>query len=276
MIKDIVVNLSVDRPKDVAADYAISVAEALDAHLSAIAFAFEPVIPGTELGAIPPALYDETRAETENTANAARARFNEAARRQGLSAESHVLDATLVGGSDLFGRIARRFDLAVVGQRDSDRDVSEDLVIEAALFASGRPVIVVPYIQKEGLKLDRVLVCWDGSRPAARAIADAMPFLARAKEVALIMVTGEASQKDEVPGADMGEHLARHGLKVEVKQLVAPNSDVASTILSYAADYSADFMVMGGYGHSRLKELVFGGVTRGILDAMTVPVLMSH
>jgi nucleotide-binding universal stress UspA family protein len=134
----------------------------------------------------------------------------------------------------------------------------------------------VPYIQKAGLKLDRVMVCWDGSRAAARAVADAMPFLHKAKQVEIVIIATGRPKSDEVPGADLGQHLARHGLKVEVKRITSPDIDVPSTILSYAADSSADMIVMGGYGHSRLREFVLGGATRGILESMTVPVLMSH
>jgi nucleotide-binding universal stress UspA family protein len=147
---------------------------------------------------------------------------------------------------------------------------------EAALFQSGRPVLVVPYIQRTGLKLDRLLVCWDGSRSAARAVGDAMPFIVRAKATEIVMVANEAAKSDEMPGADIAHHLARHGAKVEVKRIVSIETDVASTILSHAADSSADFLVMGGYGHSRLREFVLGGATRGILASMTLPTLMSH
>jgi nucleotide-binding universal stress UspA family protein len=91
-----------------------------------------------------------------------------------------------------------------------------------------------------------------------------------------VIVAAGRPKSDEVPGADLGQHLARHGLKIDVKRVTSPDIDVASTILSYAADSGADMIVMGGYGHSRLREFVFGGVTRAILDAMTVPVLMSH
>jgi nucleotide-binding universal stress UspA family protein len=98
----------------------------------------------------------------------------------------------------------------------------------------------------------------------------------RAKSVEVLIVAGGRTKSDEMPGADVGHHLARHGLKVEVKRIVATDVDVANTILSHVADTSADFLVMGGYGHSRLREFVLGGATRGILRAMTVPVLMSH
>jgi nucleotide-binding universal stress UspA family protein len=137
-------------------------------------------------------------------------------------------------------------------------------------------MLVVPYIQRQGLTLERVLVCWDGSRTAARAVGDAAPFLARATAVDIVIVASERSKSDEIAGADMGQHLARHTKRVDVKRIVAADTDVPNTILSYAADSSADFLVMGGYGHSRLREFILGGATRGILSAMTVPTLMSH
>ncbi len=204
------------------------------------------------------------------------ARFEEAARRAGLSAQSRMVPTSLAGAADLFAQIARRFDLSVVCQAEPDTMAPQESIIEAALFESGRPVLVVPYIQKEGLKLDRVLVCWDASRNAARAIADAMPFLTRSKAIDVVVVATERPKSDELPGADIAHHLARHDLEVDLKRIVAGGTDVAGTILSYAADSGADFIVMGGYGHSRLREFILGGATRGILSAMTVPTLMSH
>ncbi len=150
------------------------------------------------------------------------------------------------------------------------------LVDEGVLFESGRPVIFVPYIQKAPLKLDRVMVCWDGSRVATRAIADAMPLLQKAKKVEIVVVSDKGSKADEAPGADLAKHLARHDLQVELKRITSPDIDVASTVLSYAADSNADMIVMGGYGHSRLREFILGGMTRSMLESMTVPVLMSH
>src|SRR5262249_18943723 len=108
-------------------------------------------------------------------------RFDAAAKKAGISAATRVLDATFGGAATRFGQIARRFDLAVVAQAQREGGASDDLVIEGALFESGRPIVVVPYIQQRGMTLDRVLACWDGNRTAARAIGDAMPFLERAK-----------------------------------------------------------------------------------------------
>src|SRR4029079_643897 len=150
------------------------------------------------------------------------------------------------------------------------------LMIEGALFDSGRPVLVVPYIQRAGLKLDRVTAGWDGSRNAARAINDAMPFLTRAKAVDVITIDSGKDRTGEIKGADIAQHLARHGLNVELRRINAGDVDVPNVILSDAADRDTDFIVMGGYGHSRLREFVFGGATRGVLSSMTVPTLMSH
>jgi nucleotide-binding universal stress UspA family protein len=276
MIKDLVVNLGIGNPRDAAVDYAVSIAETFDAHLCGIAFSYEPVVPPSIMGGIPADVIDAQWAASEQAADAAIASFEAMAKREGIVAEHRKLEASLGGASDLFGRLARRFDLAVVGQAEPKHGPAQDLVIEGALFGSGRPVIVVPYIQRGGLKLDRVLICWDGGRPAARAIADAMPFLARAAAIDVVIVASGRERSDEVPGADMGEHLARHALKVEVKRIVSTDLDVPNTILSYAADSGADLIVMGGFGHSRLREFVLGGATRGILASMTVPALMSH
>jgi nucleotide-binding universal stress UspA family protein len=165
---------------------------------------------------------------------------------------------------------------SIAGQSEPGKSLAESLIAEAALFESGRPVIVVPYIQKDLFKLDRVMVCWDGSRTAARALADAMPLLEFAKAVEVVIVGNGHKKGEQDPGPAVVQHLAHHGLKAEIKHVPGAESDVASTLLSHAADSSADLMVMGGYGHSRLREFILGGVTRGILGTMTVPVLMSH
>jgi nucleotide-binding universal stress UspA family protein len=275
MIKDILVNLTVGSPRDVAGDFAISVAAALDAHLTGVAFAYEPVIPGTILDGITVSIIDNCRADNKRAAKNAQEKFDEAVRRSGVLAELHLFDTILANAADTFGRMARGYDLSIVGQAQPGKALAEELIIESVLFGSGRPILIVPYIQSTGLKLDRVMVCWDGSRNAARAIADAMPFMERARAVDVVTVESR-ERRNELIGADIAQHLARHGLKVDLKPIVAPDTDVASTILSYAADSSTDLIVMGGYGHSRLREFVLGGATRGMLGAMTVPTLMAH
>jgi nucleotide-binding universal stress UspA family protein len=275
MLKDVVVNLSGRASLDFAADYAISIAATFGAHVTGIAFLYEPVIPDGTLGGVPVDLIELQREENSKIARDAIGRFEAGVKKSGVAAETRRLDATFGGAATLFAQIARRFDISVVGQAQREQGATDELIIEGALFESGRPVIVVPYIQKSGLTLERVLVCWDGGRTAARAVADAMPFLTRAKAVDLVIVA-EERKNDEVTGVRMSEHLARHGASVSVKRIAKGDLSVQDAILSYAADSSADFMVMGGYGHSRLREFILGGVTRSILNSMTVPVLMSH
>ncbi|MGB6964126.1 MAG: universal stress protein, partial [Xanthobacteraceae bacterium] len=166
--------------------------------------------------------------------------------------------------------------LAVVGQAEPETSTIDDIIAETTLFESGRPIVVVPYIQKAPLKLDKVMVCWDGSRQAARAIGDAMPLLAEAGKVEIVIIANEPGKQDEIAGVDMGQHLARHGLKVDLERIPRGDVDVADALLSHAADSGADFLVMGGYGHSRLREFVLGGVTRSIFRSMTLPTLMAH
>jgi nucleotide-binding universal stress UspA family protein len=276
MIKDIVVNLSVNRDGGFAGDYAVSVASAFEAHLTGIAFVFDPIVPVSGTGYIPAEVIETQQADNEAAAKAAIDRFAAATQRAGLSAEPLSLTASFAGAGDQFGRIARRFDLAIVGQSEPEASSVEDIIAETTLFESGRPMIMVPYIQKAPLKLDNVMVCWDGSRPAARAIADAMPLLVKAGSVEIVIITNERGKQDEIEGADMGQHLARHGLKVDVHRMTGGSIDVADALLSHVADSGADFMVMGGYGHSRLREFVLGGVTHSIFRSMTVPALLSH
>ena len=276
MIKDIVVNLSVGEGVHPAGDYAVSVASALEAHIAGIAFVYEVIVPMGRMGYSPAEVIDALQYDNELAAKAAIDRFAKAISRAGVSAEPLTRSAGFADAGDQFGRIARRFDLAIVGQAKPEPSAVEEKIAESALFDSGRPVIFVPYIQKAPLKLDHVMVCWDASRPATRAIADAMPLLERAGTVEVVIVANGRRKQGEIEGADMGQHLARHGLNVEVQRITRSGMDVADALLSHAADADVDFIVMGGYGHSRLREFVLGGVTRSILRSMVVPVLMSH
>jgi nucleotide-binding universal stress UspA family protein len=276
MIKDIIVNLSPGAGPDPAVDYAISIATVFEAHVAGVAFIYDPVIPATVMGGgIPVELIESQRAENEKLAGDAVARFENAARRAGVSYESRRTDASAAGAADRFAQFARRCDLSVVGQAQPDNPALQDLIMESALFEAGRPVIAVPYIQKAGLALDRVMVCWDGGRTAARAIGDAMPFLTRAKAVEIVIIV-EHGKQDELRGVNLAQHLARHDVNVTVNRIPMGDVAVADALLSYAADSNADFMVMGGYGHSRLREFILGGATRGVLASMTTPTLLSH
>jgi nucleotide-binding universal stress UspA family protein len=276
MIKDLVVNLTPGLEDDPAGRYAISIAEAFNAHVTGVAFAYDPAWPPaiTDLGGaeILRSLIEKTRAEAGTTA----AKFAAAAKRSQLAVQTLTPETSVPDAAQSFARFARAFDLAVVKQAGTDEDDASSDVIEAALFNSGRPVLIVPYIQKSGCSVKRVVVCWDGSRASARAVGDSLPLIAKANNVQVLTVATGKFDENDVSGADIAEHLARYKIRTELTRLPAPDIDVTSAILSHAADVSADLIVMGGYGHSRLRDFVLGGATRGMLRAMTVPTLMSH
>ncbi|MGN6748719.1 MAG: universal stress protein [Xanthobacteraceae bacterium] len=276
MVKDIIVNLSVTTEGSIVGKYAISVAAALQAHLTGVAFIYDPVVPISGAGYIPADVIETQREDNETAAEVAIKSFNAASNQAGISAEPVMTSASLSGAGDQFARMARRFDLAIVGQAKPDISAMEQIVGETTLFESGRPMIMVPYIQKMPFKTDNVMICWDGSRTAARAVADAIPIIRNSGRVEIVIVANERGKQDEIEGADIGQHLARHGLKVDVHRISGGNIDVGDALLSHAADSGADLMVMGGYGHSRLREFVMGGATRSIFESMTVPVLISH
>ena len=266
------------------------VAAAFGAHVIGIAFLYYPIVPVADggytladiygsragVGSVPPEMIETQQRDNAAAAKAAIDRFATATARARVSADrSRPAPISLALASS--SAVLRGTSISPLSGRPNLRAARLKIkIVEAALFDSGRPVIVVPYIQKAPLKLDRTMVCWDGSRAAARAIADAMPLLERAGLVEVVIIANERGKQDEIEGADMGQHLARHGLKVEVKRIDSGNLDVADALLSHAADSDVDFIVMGGYGHSRLREFVLGGVTRSILRTMTAPVLMSH
>ncbi len=268
MIKDIIVHLEHRAERDPARDFAVTIAEIFDAHLAAVAFAYAPDFPGYVMLEIPPDIVAQMIAESEKAALAAIERFEAAARRSLISAEHRLLKPVGASAPAVLSIFARRFDLGVFMQSEPN-GVDNDDMIEASLFESGRPLIVVPYIQKDGLKLDHVVCCWDGSRAATRAVNDGLPLLVKATTVDLLIVLNEKTNTspNEIRGAEM---------KVQIVTVPAADIDVTNAILSYVADVSGTLIVMGGYGHAKLREMILGGVTRGMLQSMTVPVFMSH
>ena len=246
MLKDLVVKLAPDQSDDLTANYALSIAEQFAAHITGVAFALEPVIPAPVVGGVGSDIIDRAIAENQRAAEVAIEHFEAAAKKRSVPVMTRQITSILTDATGSFGRIARCFDLSVVAQTKPDSLAPNDLFIEAALFRSGRPVVVVPYIQKEPLKLSRVTCCWDGSPTAARAIADATPFLKKAGSVELLVVATEKMDDSEIIGTDMAEHLARLGLKVTLRQISAADIDVGDAILSYVADNDVDFLVMGG------------------------------
>jgi hypothetical protein len=163
MIKDMVVNLNVGAEANAASDYAISVAAALDAHLTGIVLLYGPIVPVSHAGYVPPEL-EVIERHNQTAIEASRESFMAASTRAGIKAESLMLSASLASASNQFGQIARRFDMAVVAQAEPETNPVNENIIEAALFDSGGALIIVPYIQKVPLTLEHVMICWDGGR----------------------------------------------------------------------------------------------------------------
>jgi nucleotide-binding universal stress UspA family protein len=221
------------------------------------------------------AALQETVERAERRAAEAHSGFEAITARNGVSAEWRIARGFPNPETVLH---ARYVDLAILGQRWSDYDALSYPDPADVVLASGRPVLVVPRAGRFEQIERHALVAWNASREAARAVNDALPLLSLVKAVTVLSVNpnhGISAHGDE-PGADIALHLARHGIKVEVQHSVAPAADPANELLSRAADLGTDLIVMGAYGHSRMRELALGGVTRSILEQMTVPVLMSH
>lgn len=210
-------------------------------------------------------------------ANQALAEFDSIAKQVGvLSYEKRRVDDDPEGGLSLQARYS---DLVVVSQTDPDEPVSKVIsdLPEYVMLNCARPVLVVPFAGRFDHIGDEALIAWDGSMEATRAVTNAIPLLRRAKNVtvALFNPSTQSDIHGEQPGADIALYLARHGIKVDVVEL-RTNIDVGNALLSLAADMRSDLIVMGGYGHTRFRELLLGGATMIVLKTMTAPVLMSH
>jgi len=183
---------------------------------------------------------------------------------------------TLLGSPDALVDLGRLHDLTVLPFPALDtfgRDI-----MNAAIFGSGRPTLLLPSSQRARplRKLNKVMVAWDYSREAARAMADAVPILTQAKEVHILSVFGEKGLRTSCVPADLEKYLATHKIKYELDQTTLKNGTTGECLLSHAAGINADMLVMGAYGHSRWREFVLGGATKTILSEALLPVFVSH
>ena len=205
------------------------------------------------------------------------AEFESIVKKMGVASyESRMVDDEAGAGLSLQARYG---DLVVVGQTDPDEPGIAGLrdFPEYVMMNSGRPVLLVPYTGRFETLGKKVLIAWDASMEATRAVTAAIPLLKHASlvDVAVFNPSSRPDVHGEQPGADIALYLARHNVKVNVTQQ-STDIDIGNALLSLAADRSSDLIVMGGYGHSRFREILLGGATRTVLQTMTVPVLMSH
>ena len=279
-IKTIAVFLDGSDASTARLDYAIRVAEACGAHLSAVALARQIdigvyAVPGAEM-AVDLAQIDESRARAKALAEAAGERLKAA----GISHETRWASTIAAGIEETAARAARHADLSICGPTGggTPEDETAEAALEGALFEGGRPVLVVPKDWTGESFGSRVMVCWDASRVAARAIGDALPLLATAETTVVTIVDptpGEGGFGEE-PGADIAAMIARHGAQVEVRRISSEGGSTAERLAQAATDGDHDMMVMGGYGHSRLREAIFSGVSRDLFETPPVPVFVSH
>lgn len=213
--------------------------------------------------------------QASERATAALARFEEIASRIGVQHEQRRHDLDEYSGLCLQARYA---DLLVLGQADPEDHEEGGLLLdlpEQVLMYGGRPVLLVPRSGSFTPPARHALVAWNGSREAARAVSAALPLLQQVGQVTLAVLGASQGDHGEEPGADIALYLARHDIKVDV--LVQPRpADAGKAILALASELGADLLVMGAYGHSRWREMVLGGATRGVLAQATLPVLLMH
>jgi nucleotide-binding universal stress UspA family protein len=189
--------------------------------------------------------------------------------------EDRILERCLT--SELSGRLveyARLRDLTIMAVENNE--FSDQANAEAVIFESGRPVLMVPRAPRKPFALKTVTVAWDFSRPAARAVADALPLLAAARVVHIVTVADEKRIDTTRSGPELAKHLARHGVEVILETVQAAGRSIGETLEYATGSHDSDLLVMGAYGHSRLREFVLGGATRSMMANPSLPVLLSH
>lgn len=237
---------------------ALALAKRHGADLAALHVKPTPVVYGGMGGEVPVVIIEAQEREAESAADAIKAEVEALARRAGVGIEWRC-------------ETGNEVDVAAIHARYSDLIVATPGVARDLVFASASPVLAVPGAAKAGAPT-RALIAWNGSREAARAVRDALPLLKAADSVAVIAVDPPAG----TIGMDLARNLGRHGVKVEVRERLSGGAEVGKILLEEVKTSGADLLVMGAYGHSRVREWVLGGATEDVLELGTVPALLSH
>ncbi|CAD7031392.1 MULTISPECIES: universal stress protein [Pseudorhizobium] len=258
-------------------DYALALASRFDAHVLGVhaeTLAAVPLIAPMEIPdpAAIEALQEAARRETKEV----EAIFRERVARDGRSADWRSFVSSSGYAAAAVMETVRAADLIVASQGDPNHENRSEL--ENLLFDSGRPVLLVPYVMKAPRDIRRVMIAWNGSREAARAAFDALPFLKTAESVEIFCLDApeRPNQSKEFAGVELAAALARHGVNVTLTTQESGGISAAAAIENRLADKSVDLLVMGAYGTSRWWEMLFGGVTRSLLESMTALSLMSR
>ena len=276
-LNDIVVYVDSAEATKARVGFAVALAKEHGAHLVGIAFAPTALLPlyGADVGfADMSGVLESMKAQGANALEGFKSRTQAA----GVSAEARLMQGLSDEFPHDFAHAARHVDLAILGQpRDGDPLIGQYALVERCLFASGRPVIIVPAAPEKLARKGTVVAAWDGSAEAARSINDAFIFLKQAKRVVLLVgLTAKDGEEHAPQTDDMIAHLKRHGIVAEAMRVKASEGDVGRFLLMTAKELDADLMVMGAFHHSRWREFILGGVTLTVLEEATVPLFMAH
>jgi nucleotide-binding universal stress UspA family protein len=267
-------SLEASKPTTGAAAYAVGAAAALGAHLDVLVPYTDFLLPENWEGRSTDQIEQETARRRQNTSELAEA-IAAQARERGVPISTLTDWAHAFGLIPFVGDRAKLHDLTVTGV-DHSIFLSERKVAEHVLFDSGRPLVVVPNRHTASFACQRVMVAWDHSRTAARALHDSLPFLRLAEEVTLVAAGGEKRFQTSPDPATIETALAQKGLNARFEQIHLGEVSIGQALQGHALQCGADLLVMGAYGHSRLREFILGGATREVLDDPQLPVLMSH
>ena len=274
-LKDILVHVDSTCQSATRVEVAARLAHQHDAHLTGIYVISSPHIsPTQDFGQLPVEYIEQREKDSGDRAIVAEKSFLNIADQHGVTHEWRCETGLAL---DIISMNSRYSDVVILGQRDPNNAEDFGDLPDGIIMTSGRSVLVIPYTGKVESLGERVMIGWDGSAQAARAIHDSIPLIAAADRVDIIAVNPNGSgDHGETPAADISLHLARHGIKTEAQSITVNDIGIADILLSRASDRGIDLFVMGAYGHSRWRELVLGGVTAHMLEHMTMPVLMAH
>lgn len=278
--KDLLVYLDASDSCAYRVEAAVALAKREGARLTGLAMVLESSISSYIGIDFPTSLSEAQKEIVETSAAHAVAGFETVAQQAGIDYQTRLHECPATKAASGLAFFARHADLTFLGQPnpDSAARAFQESLLDTVLHRSGRPVYVVPYIGRIPHKSRHAVIAWDGSKKAVRAVNDAIPLL-KARDKVDILVVNPKPRGDTFggqQGENLASHLARHGITATVVKLVLPDMSVDTVILNHIADTGADLLVMGAFGHSRLRERAFGGVSHSILQQMTTPVLMSE
>ncbi|OJF92758.1 universal stress protein [Pararhizobium antarcticum] len=256
---------------------AVELCRELDAHLSVVVAQLAPPPPMGDAGIIATVWLEQSRAEQDRL-EADVVRLNMLLSQTGISFSAEGMFGPMANAGDDLGERARYSDLTIIGAALKFDPDLKSRAVDGCLFNSARPILLMPETGTASLRPKTVMIAWDSSLEAARAVGAALDLIIQAETVHVVLVDPKAATREngEEPGADIARYLARYSDAVSIDRIPSMGRPVAEVLQQHAADISAGVVVMGAYGHSRIRERIFGGATRSMIEGVAVPVFMVH